>query len=131
MKIKLTDGKVLAAAAVSMKGGGEQFNGREGKTATLYHGLWFHSTCVLPVLPHVISTVRRLSLANICNLFDCALRDSDKSLLAIEKSVGMRYFNERVIHNLGCVRRRYASRFTVARRRTIQWNGGRNSDFLI
>jgi hypothetical protein len=26
-------------------GGIEQFNGREGKTATLYHGLWFLSAC--------------------------------------------------------------------------------------
>ncbi len=36
VKIKLTDGEVLAAAAVKAKGGCEQFNGREGETATLY-----------------------------------------------------------------------------------------------
>ena len=35
MKTKLRDGKVLAAAAVSMNGGGEQVNEREGETATL------------------------------------------------------------------------------------------------
>ena len=35
VKIKLTDGEVLAAAAVKVKGGGEQVNGRERETATL------------------------------------------------------------------------------------------------
>ncbi len=35
VKIKLTVGKVATAAAVSMKGGGEQVNGRERETATL------------------------------------------------------------------------------------------------
>jgi len=35
VKTELRDGKVLAAAAVSVKGGGEQIIGREGETATL------------------------------------------------------------------------------------------------
>ena len=36
VKIKLTECKVATAAAVKMKGGGEQVNGRERETATLY-----------------------------------------------------------------------------------------------
>jgi len=35
VKIKLTEGKVATAAAVTMKGGGEQVIGREAETATL------------------------------------------------------------------------------------------------
>jgi len=35
VKTTLRVGKVLTAAAVSMKGGGEQVNGRERETATL------------------------------------------------------------------------------------------------
>jgi len=34
VKTTLRVGKVATAAAVTMKGGGEQFNGREGETAT-------------------------------------------------------------------------------------------------
>ena len=45
MKIKLTEGRDATAAAVTMKGGGEQFNGREGETATLFVSL--------SVSPHV------------------------------------------------------------------------------
>jgi len=36
VKINLTVGGVATASAVTIKGGGEQVNGREGKTATLY-----------------------------------------------------------------------------------------------
>ncbi len=36
VKIKLTEGKVATAAAVKVKGGGEQVNGRERETATLF-----------------------------------------------------------------------------------------------
>jgi len=39
VKITLRVGKVATAAAVKVKGGGEQFNGREGETATLLFGL--------------------------------------------------------------------------------------------
>ena len=35
VKITLTEGKIATAAAVKARGGGEQFNGREGETATL------------------------------------------------------------------------------------------------
>ena len=34
VKITLTESGVATAAAVTMKGGGEQINGREGETAT-------------------------------------------------------------------------------------------------
>ena len=35
LKIKLTEGRVVTAAAVKARGGGEQVNGRERETATL------------------------------------------------------------------------------------------------
>jgi hypothetical protein len=43
----------------------EQFNGREAKTATFYHGFSFPSRCRLPVFAHVISTVGRLRVNNV------------------------------------------------------------------
>jgi len=43
VKITLTEGKVLAAAAVSVNGGGEQVNGRERGTATLLSRCAFNS----------------------------------------------------------------------------------------
>jgi len=42
----------------------EQFNGREGKTATLYERCLLNSGCVLPVSPHVISAVSCLPTQN-------------------------------------------------------------------
>jgi len=36
VKTTLTEGRVATAAAVTMKGGGEQVNGRERETATLF-----------------------------------------------------------------------------------------------
>ena len=39
VKTTLRVGKVATAAAVKMKGGGEQFNGREGETAALFGNL--------------------------------------------------------------------------------------------
>jgi len=58
VKTTLTEGRVATAAAVSVKGGGEQFNGREGETATLFVSLsvklgvacgWFRPTSSQPL----------------------------------------------------------------------------------
>ena len=44
-------------------GDSQQFNGREGETATLYKRRPLNFTLTLAVSPHVISTVRQILVA--------------------------------------------------------------------
>ncbi len=46
-----------------MNGGSQQFNGREGETATLLSRCPLNSAGLVAVSPHVISAVRRLAVA--------------------------------------------------------------------
>ena len=61
VKIELTEGRV-ATLRVTMKGGGEQVNGRERETATLLSRRPLNLNLSVAVSPHVISTVRRQSV---------------------------------------------------------------------
>jgi len=57
VKTTLTEGRIATAAAVTMKGGGEQFNGREDETAALLSRRPLTLSLRVAVSPHVISTV--------------------------------------------------------------------------